>query len=544
MARSLKAGIALLLMLGLVLSACSSNKSTNKEATDSKASPSASASSGTPASSAANEEPYKFTLVLSNENSDYVRQMQADDPYITALNKISAEEIGVVVDFQPFEMADRYVTLATRLASNDMPDVFQLDTTIQVPELAGAIAGGAILDTTELLNQFGKDILAAYPDDFWKSPNISQNGKLYGVPKLQISQQPKGIYIRQDWLDKLGMKQPETLDDYLAYFEAVKTTDLDGDGQHNEVPLVLTKELSIYNWVFEGYFGVFPDQWKYVDGTAQPDLIDPKMKEVIGFYKTLYDKGYINDSMFTMSMGERGGFILNNPVGAFVHDVQHSGKLGYYGNPGNYTTQQGVDIAVVTGPKTPEGTKRFAPLRLPNQNVFIISSKAKDPQKIVEYFNWYFSNSEALANLLLYGVEGHNYTVKDGKIDWDPLAKVNLDERFIYQSYISPMKGDLRASDASLAFDPSGDMVKQAKKDTLAAGDDRGAFKYMPVMKTQLENPQLGYGDGSLYADMFAKVILGRETLDQAFDQFVANWKKQGGNDVIAEATAWYNANK
>lgn len=471
--------------------------------------------------------------------------MQADDHYLAALNKISEEELGIVVDFQPFESPDRYMTLATRLASNDMPDVFQLDTTIQLPELAGALKGGAILETTDLLQQYGKDILAAYPDDFWKSPNISQDGKVYGIPKLQISQQPKGIYIRQDWLDKLGMKQPETLDDYLAYFEAVKTTDLDGDGQHNEVPLVLTKDLTVFNWAFEGYFGVFPDQWKFVNGQAQPDLIDPKMKEVIGFYKTLYDKGYINENMFTMSMGERGGFVLNNPVGMFVHDVQHSGKLGYYGNPKNYKSQPEVNISMLTGPLTPEGTKRFAPLRLPNQNVFIINSKVKQPEKIVEYFNWFFSNSEKLNNLLFYGLEGYNYTVENGKIVWDPdIEANNTNDLFVYRSFMSLMKGDLRVSDAALAYDQNGDMVKQAKKDTLAAADDRGIFKYMPAMQSQLENPQLGYGDGSLYADMFAKVILGRETLDKAFDQFVENWKKQGGDKVIAEATDWYNANK
>jgi hypothetical protein len=40
--------------------------------------------------------------------------------------------------------------------------------------------------------------------------------------------------------------------------------------------------------------------------------------------------------------------------------------------------------------------------------------------------------------------------------------------------------------------------------------------------------------------DMFAKAITGKEPLDAAFDGFVKEWKRRGGDEAIKEATKWY----
>ncbi|MNU05984.1 hypothetical protein D3C72_2509950 [compost metagenome] len=50
-----------------------------------------------------------------------------------------------------------------------------------------------------------------------------------------------------------------------------------------------------------------------------------------------------------------------------------------------------------------------------------------------------------------------------------------------------------------------------------------------------------GTGAGTLFLDMFAKVITGKEELDPAFDKFVSEWKRRGGDEAMKEATAWYN---
>ncbi|MFD0961109.1 extracellular solute-binding protein [Paenibacillus chungangensis] len=533
-----KSNLIILLCFLVTLAACSNNSNSTAKSDHETPATHTDAKANTETKTE-DSEPYSFSLALSNDNWDYARNLSKDDVYTSRLAELS----GVQVDWQFFEGADRNVTLATRLASNDMPDVFQLDSSILIPELAGAIDGGAILALNDLLNEYGKNILAAFPEEAWNSPNVSKDGKIFAIPREAPSSQPRGLYVRQDYLDKLKMDAPQTMDEYLAFFEAVKNTDLNGNGKNDEIPLVLTKELTFYNWVFEGYFGVFPDQWQWMDGQALPDLINPKMMEVVAFYKMLYDEGYINQDMFTFTLAQRGSFVLSQPVASYVHDFHHSGKLGYYGNPNNYT-EEGAEITVLTGPTTSEGTKRFAPARLPFVYLYIINSKADRPEEIIKYFDWFYSQDPEVREFFLHGVEGHNFTRNsDGSINWDPNAEPNPAERGVHQALFSLIRGDLRASEDSLAFDPNAEKVIQARRDTLAAADDRGIFKYLPKINALVENPQLGYGDGSLYADMFAKVVLGREPIDKAFNEFVDKWKSQGGDVAIKEVTEWYKTN-
>lgn len=503
------------------------------------------ASTGTPSAAQGAEEgkePYSFSLMLSTENWNYVRELKADDPYTNELKRLT----GVEVKYNFYEVADLSTILTTRFASKEMPDVFQLNGGGITNSLVDtAIDGGAFMDLTALLQKYGQNILKAFPEDTWKSPQISKNGKIYGIPKMSALPATKGMFIRQDYLDKLNMKTPETLDDYLAFFEAVKTTDLNGNGKNDEIPLAVSQELGGYNWVFEGYFNAFPGAWRWMNGQAAPDLISPNMKELVAFEKQLYDKGYVNRDMFTAKLADRAGFIKANPVGAFAHDAQQSGGVGGYGDPTWYTqegaTGKGPQVDFLNGPTTKEGTKRFSTLGTGFTNVYVINAKVKNPEEIIKYYDWMLSGRPEANNFFAYGVEGRNYTVKDGKIVWDKTAEPSKSEAVMHQFMLGIR--DWRVSDEVIATDPQAERVKRAKKLAVEAAVDTGMFKYMPTLPTMTKNPQLGSGDGSLWADMYAKVVLGREPIDTAFDRFVKAWKAQGGDQLIKEATDWYKAN-
>jgi putative aldouronate transport system substrate-binding protein len=61
----------------------------------------------------------------------------------------------------------------------------------------------------------------------------------------------------------------------------------------------------------------------------------------------------------------------------------------------------------------------------------------------------------------------------------------------------------------------------------------------MPALPTLSTRPELNW-DG-LWLDFAAKVITGKESVDK-FNDFVADWKKRGGDQLIKEATDWYNS--
>ena len=46
------------------------------------------------------------------------------------------------------------------------------------------------------------------------------------------------IWIYKPWLDELGMKVPETLEEYRAALQAFKDNDLNHNGKADEIPLI------------------------------------------------------------------------------------------------------------------------------------------------------------------------------------------------------------------------------------------------------------------------------------------------------------------
>jgi putative aldouronate transport system substrate-binding protein len=66
----------------------------------------------------------------------------------------------------------------------------------------------------------------------------------------------------------------------------------------------------------------------------------------------------------------------------------------------------------------------------------------------------------------------------------------------------------------------------------------------MPTPDSIKTKPELGFAAGSLFLDTLTQIITGKIDPDKGFDDFVANWKKRGGDQAIKDANDWYAKNK
>ena len=136
------------------------------------------------------------------------------------------------------------------LVSRDLPDMFVL------PDSGPGwfdIPGGAekfyqdkiIVKMNDLIKKNAPNIeaiLKKYP--IVRKQLSTDDGSIYFAPKMLLD--PKltvftGFQIRQDWLDKLGLKVPVTMDDWYNVLKAFKTKDPNGNGQADEIPFVATR---------------------------------------------------------------------------------------------------------------------------------------------------------------------------------------------------------------------------------------------------------------------------------------------------------------
>jgi carbohydrate ABC transporter substrate-binding protein, CUT1 family (TC 3.A.1.1.-) len=102
------------------------------------------------------------------------------------------------------------------LASGDLPDVITVNAS-QLKQLADA---GQIEDMTKYYNDYAspltKEVYTKEGSSVLDSATF--DGKLMAIPNADASiESAQFLWIRADWLKKLGLEPPKTMEDLLKY---------------------------------------------------------------------------------------------------------------------------------------------------------------------------------------------------------------------------------------------------------------------------------------------------------------------------------------
>jgi ABC-type glycerol-3-phosphate transport system substrate-binding protein len=88
---------------------------------------------------------------------------------------------------------------------------------------------GAFADITSSVKNYS-DIMSYVPEELWS--RVSVGGSVLGVPSLNTAGKYDIIY-REDWLNKLGLKIPATIDEFTEVMKAFTEEDPDGNGEND-----------------------------------------------------------------------------------------------------------------------------------------------------------------------------------------------------------------------------------------------------------------------------------------------------------------------
>lgn len=162
----------------------------------------------------------------------------------TLIWKTYSQMSNVQVKFNlvPFETLTEKRNLA--LAGGDYPDVFY-SARVGSAELARYGQQGVFIPLNDLIDKYApnfKKLMEKYPDI--RKGLTMPDGNIYSLPSFydpdllsMLIGTP--LWINQDWLKKLGMEEPQTTEEFYKYLQAVKATDLNGNGKHDEIPSAL-----------------------------------------------------------------------------------------------------------------------------------------------------------------------------------------------------------------------------------------------------------------------------------------------------------------
>ncbi|MGF7145996.1 ABC-type glycerol-3-phosphate transport system substrate-binding protein [Anaerotaenia torta] len=368
-----------------------------------------------------------------------VKAAQPDDvtQYMEELFNITLHPVSVTWS----NYKERYQILS---ATGSLPDVFATVT----------ISSSNTDDSASYTDMIESGSIRALPEDLSSYPLLNgllkavpytrySDGAFYAIPRVSfttpiLTSTDAALLVRRDWMNQLGLEDPENFEEFLALTAAFAKEDPDGNGIDDTIGYNVNTRAALGKWVI---LGIAPKcnifSWVEENGRFVPTWTTEDFKTVIASYRRLYDAGGLDPEFYTKSpvtvmedfaAGRLGALEYKSSPSAFREVKEQWDVLN------DKPFEECVDVLPVF--PAPDG------IRYSNSSgVFwsesYISSAADDAklERILALFE--FLLSEQGRRLCLYGIEGVDYTrTEDGNYKY----LLNIDEKasdFLERKYPS-----------------------------------------------------------------------------------------------------------
>ncbi|MEK6992927.1 MULTISPECIES: extracellular solute-binding protein [unclassified Paenibacillus] len=438
--------------------------------------------------------------------------------------------------------------VAMAVASGDLPDIMAVD----AETLRQLVDNEMIADLTEVYESSASDIVkekyASYGGRALEAATF--DGRLMAMPSTSNANIPTMLWVRKDWLDKLGLPEPKTVEDIEMILTEFVQKDPGGNGKGKTVGLALSKSIGgLYGALFQAdnifaTHHAFPRQWLEKDGKVVYGSTTEETKQSLGLLADWYKKGLIDPQMAVRDSIE--SIIISGEAGAFfgpwwsadypLNDAKRQNQAADWrpyiiskdgsGEVTAYTQNPAAEFYVVRkGFEHPELLPKIASAlndKLVHEDL--------NYEPVVEFIKGGFDGGKPLGIMINYNdATAQMYkdlkAAVDGEKAYDTLT---LDDRTSYDKIVGYMKDPAKAD----ANQWSGYMSRMVAAKLMA---ETKINEVHPVFFGQTKSMKLKWANlVKLEDEAFLKIVMGEEPLSY-FDTFVDTWNKTGGSDITKE---------
>lgn len=479
--------------------------------------------------------------IESNMQLDYIQKNFGDPNHIK-------------VEFVPVARWSETEILNTLLAGGTAPDLcFTYDTALtqQYIDMGGLYPLDALLEEhgQNLTAFLGEDVLQYGRNDLFDSDGnriLDENGKnafvQYYLPARRISVAKLGCFIRGDWLDTLGMEEPTTIDELVAYFRAANEANLGGDqtvpycmNLYANAPLFST---AIIVDAFLDFEQITPEDWFSLYHEQMPGA-----KEAYRLLNTLYNEGLISES-FAIDNGDiKKRDMIQGYAGFYIE-----GPTQVWNSGDGYQTELAKNVDggywIAVNPfQNANGYYMHENYAANGMCIFIPAWVSEQTAAAaIKYLDWMAQSENRF--FLQHGVEGVNYMRKNS--DGLPLEKLGVDA--VADEY--KMSGDVVIISNGADFG-SEELNNQFNALSFPGFEERVARSYAysltdsypPVGFTVAIEAEADYGQMVLskQAELLTNVLTcAPDKFDQVYDQSVQAILDVGGAQIVEERREAY----
>ena len=452
------------------------------------------------------------------------------------------------------------------IGSNNIPELMNVNAT----QYRALLKYDMIQPLDKYFDDYASDALKSYVKSGGEELQkciTNEDGELMAIPAPAIT--AGGInemWIRQDWLDKLGLEAPRTWDEMVKVAEAFVTQDPDGNGEDDTIGILGPGNSDHMNAIGGNQFGLdplfsscqsYPQYWlQDEDGTVKYGSIQPETRTALEKIQKLYKDKLIDPEMFVRND-------CKEPLLA--------GKVGIFFNAwwGGYTVADATlageaDWRAYFTPLAEDGNY-YTHMPNPTSKYVVASKNCKNPEAAFKIANYLIANEQQWVD------DGISSTSGLGASDFYPLwnGYDNADEIEVSTETLEKyLAGEITMDDVDFSqhklLKSDMEAVKKLKKEPyddfsldkwnldsdlaktnlprlvalLVGGHSYVHDKYVPVYNAyngQTETMEAKWANlKKMEEETFAKIITGKADISE-FDTFVENWKNQGGDQILKE---------
>ncbi|TLS52785.1 extracellular solute-binding protein [Paenibacillus antri] len=386
-----------------------------------------------------------------------------------------------------------------------------------------------------------KKLLEKFPE--LKKLATKPDGKMYEVARIMKPEILGMMVIRKDWLDKLGLETPKTVEELYQVADAFANGDPDGNGTKDTFGINLSQFATYY------VDAMFQNEMFILENGELIRQFD-RIKPAYEFKRRLFENNIVDKDFLTDTNGQK------------AEQDFASGKLGIYLAYAsviskNYDTLKNsvpeAEIVAIPFPASEFG--QFGPdFNPPFQLTGSVNANAKDPASVMKYID--FMVSEPTVQYFANGEEGVHYTKSANgcpqPIDRDKNKNemgYTGDYRMFMPTYLLQT---CAVNDRSLESENPIDqewiaIAEEAKKLYLDPNRPHPGFthaKFRPALDKDL-NTIFNDGWNTMNEIMAKAVVSGSAyTVDQGVADVISAWDASGGKKLEEWYKNWYQENK
>lgn len=451
-----------------------------------------------------------------------------------------------------WQTSDYNTKLDMCIVSEDLPDIFWVDNYMTFREL---LDGDMIEPLTEAYancaGAYMKSVYATYGEDIFTP--FTSDGELYALPSTNNGYQYPVLWVRQDWLDALGLDMPTTRDEIVAVAKAFMEKDPGGNGAGKTVGIAVQSSPIGGNSSFSldpifNSFGSYPGQWITDDnGSVIYGSITEATKEALSYVADLYAEGVLDPQFITRDYSDVVGLMATGKCGICFAPW----SLPYSASDFAINCPDG-EWAVAEAPVNDNGEFTYISNRLEN-GIMCVRKGFEYPELLIKMLNVEFD--------MFRGIDTEGYEaltpVFDAGTTWTALMMTgafNLE----YDDAVLTV-GSLVKNFIEKGVTPEGttqynaQLVEKAKAywDDPDASNSEGWILYTSryIASNSIGNgvkipSAYNYSTDTMSMrwstlekqedEYFLKVVTGEADISE-FDSFVEQWKSLGGDTITAE---------